>query len=570
MTIAVYSRKSKFTGKGESIANQVALCRQEAQRYLERKGIAASDASVLVYEDEGFSGKNTARPEFQRMMAAVRGQEINCVICYKLDRISRNVGDFALTYEEFERYGVDFLCVNEKYDTSAPAGRAMMGMVSVFAQLERETTAERIRDNMHMLARTGRWLGGRTPTGFRSQKETRADAGGKTRSAYKLVPVAEEIELVRLIYQKFLETGSVAGAARYLAQSGFRTRTGRDFTHLGVKEILRNPVYCVAEWKAGEYFRCKGAELCYEDHQLDGRSGFMPYNRTTSGKNRQMRTPISDWLIAVGGHGGVIPAEDWVKAQLLLDAKREKSKLAVRTPYRSEALLSGLLFCGICGSAMRPHAHTSRKTADGKIPYYYICELKELSAKKRCAARNVNGSLLDQRVMDELLRHQPPDVMVKQSLRMLSKRLSGQKDSAASRNSLLERELAKKQRQMERLIETLGNGSVGDAFEAQVRMKVNELADQCRRLQSEAEPAVPTSGPAGHGESPVEAVTRSLRNLRDRVAAATATEKREFLRTAVERIVWDGERAHIYLPDEPQTGGSRQEQDVGNQNGLEK
>jgi len=147
MTIAIYSRKSKFTGKGESIANQIELCKQEARQYLSKKSITEADAKILLYEDEGFSGKNTARPEFQRMMAAIRAKEIDCVICYKLDRISRNVGDFARTYEDFEKNKVDFLCVNEKYDTTTPAGRAMMGMVSVFAQLERETTAERIRDN---------------------------------------------------------------------------------------------------------------------------------------------------------------------------------------------------------------------------------------------------------------------------------------------------------------------------------------------------------------------------------------------------------------------------------------
>jgi len=160
VTIAIYSRKSKFTGKGDSIANQIEMCRQRALQYLSMKNISENDARIIVYEDEGFSGKNTARPEFQKMLAAVKSGEINCVICYKLDRISRNVGDFAQTYETFEKHRVDFLCAGETYDTTTPAGRAMMGMVSVFAQMEREVTAERIRDNMHLLARSA--LAGRT------------------------------------------------------------------------------------------------------------------------------------------------------------------------------------------------------------------------------------------------------------------------------------------------------------------------------------------------------------------------------------------------------------------------
>lgn len=91
MTIAIYSRKSKFTGKGESIANQIELCRQEAQRYLIRKNTDNEEVKILVYEDEGFSGKNTSRPGFRKLMAAVKAKEIGCVICYKLDRISRDV-----------------------------------------------------------------------------------------------------------------------------------------------------------------------------------------------------------------------------------------------------------------------------------------------------------------------------------------------------------------------------------------------------------------------------------------------------------------------------------------------
>ena len=123
MTIAIYSRKSRFTGKGDSIANQVELCKQRARQYLGQKNIPEAEAKILIYEDEGFSGKNTARPEFQKMLAAVKANEINCVVCYKLDRISRNVGDFAQTYEIFEKNKVDFLCAGETYDTTTPAGR---------------------------------------------------------------------------------------------------------------------------------------------------------------------------------------------------------------------------------------------------------------------------------------------------------------------------------------------------------------------------------------------------------------------------------------------------------------
>jgi len=177
-------------------------------------------------------------------------------------------------------------------------------MVSVFAQMERETTAERIRDNMHMKARLGRWLGGHTPTGFKSEKEEQVDVGGKTRTAFKLAPIAEELKLVGFIYDKFLELQSISGTARFLVQNNISTKMGKDFSNISVKDILRSPVYCTAGKTAGDYFVEKGADICFEEDELDNKHGFMPYNRTSSGKDQQVKNQITDWLIAVENEQG--------------------------------------------------------------------------------------------------------------------------------------------------------------------------------------------------------------------------------------------------------------------------
>ena len=163
--IAIYSRKSKFTGKGESIGNQVELCKEYVRNMF---GEADADRCV-VFEDEGFSGGNLKRPDFQRMMEEVRKRKFKAIIVYRLDRISRNISDFTGLIDELNKLDVSFVSIREQFDTSTPMGRAMMFIISVFSQLERETIAERIRDNMHELAKTGRWLGGNTPTGFKSR-----------------------------------------------------------------------------------------------------------------------------------------------------------------------------------------------------------------------------------------------------------------------------------------------------------------------------------------------------------------------------------------------------------------
>ena len=235
----IYSRKSKFTGKGESVENQIEMCRNFiAMHYGDQ---AAKQA--LVYEDEGFSGGNLERPQFKQMMKDSHKKTFKAIVVYRLDRISRNIGDFAGLIEDRGDRGIDFISNKEQFDTGSPMGRAMMYIASVFSQLERETIAERIRDNMHELAKTGRWLGGNTPTGYTSESVTKVTVDGKTKSAYKLTQVPEEIQLVELIFDKFLETGSLTKTDQYLLEGGYRTKQDHEFTRFAIKGILTNPVY---------------------------------------------------------------------------------------------------------------------------------------------------------------------------------------------------------------------------------------------------------------------------------------------------------------------------------------
>ena len=110
---AIYSRKSKYTGKGESIGNQVELCKN----YLKTK-YDTNVKDVLIYEDEGYTGANTKRPEFQKMLKDIKAKKIKTVICYRLDRISRNVLDFCNLKDELSDYNVSFISIREDFDTS--------------------------------------------------------------------------------------------------------------------------------------------------------------------------------------------------------------------------------------------------------------------------------------------------------------------------------------------------------------------------------------------------------------------------------------------------------------------
>lgn len=160
---AIYVRKSRLSEKGESINNQIELCKKYfSNLHLE------DNIEFIIYQDEGFSGGNINRPEFQKLIKDVKKRRFNYLVCYKLDRISRNVADFTSTLKILEENNVNFISITEQFDTTSVMGRAMINISATFAQMERETIAERIRDNMLELSKTGRWLGGTCPLGFKS------------------------------------------------------------------------------------------------------------------------------------------------------------------------------------------------------------------------------------------------------------------------------------------------------------------------------------------------------------------------------------------------------------------
>ena len=164
---AIYSRKSKYTGKGESTTNQIELCLTT----LKNKFSNIKKDEILIYEDEGFSGYSTNRPAFKKLLKDIENNKIKILLFYKLDRISRNVNDFARLMSLLEAHNVSFLSATENIETLTPSGKALTYMISVFAELERNTIAERIKDNMLELSKSGVWLGGNTPTGYSSVEE---------------------------------------------------------------------------------------------------------------------------------------------------------------------------------------------------------------------------------------------------------------------------------------------------------------------------------------------------------------------------------------------------------------
>ena len=253
--VGIYARKSKFSETSESVANQVAMCREHCDRIF-------PGCSYLIYDDdEGYSGKNTNRPSFQRLVSDIKARKVNVLCCYRLDRISRSIRDFCTLLDDLQRYGVAFVSLRDQFDTSTPMGRAMMYIASVFSQLERETIAERVRDSLYEMAKTGRWLGGNTPSGFDAVPvETIRD--GVTRKMYKLSPLPDRLSQVLDLYSRFAEFGSVTKLLSYCLTHGIKSQNGKDFSRTTLRLLLTNPVYCTADDAAWRWFSSGNYDLC--------------------------------------------------------------------------------------------------------------------------------------------------------------------------------------------------------------------------------------------------------------------------------------------------------------------
>ena len=319
MNIAIYARKSKLSEKGDSTSNQIQFCTDYAKKFF------PNYSSIVTYTDEGFSGSHTNRPMFKKLLEDAQAKQIDILICYRLDRISRNIAQFSNTYELLQKHTIEFVSVKEQFDTSNPIGRAMLSIAMVFSQLERETIAERIKDNMHALACSGRWLGGRCPTGFKSQGVEYYDEDQNKKIIFKLSPIPEEVNLIKLIFNSYRRLQKLRQVESYLLGLGIKTKNNCNFSAATIRDILLNPVYASADSDIYHYFHTLGAKVCGDAAEYNGNYGVSGYNKTDQNNRSAKSKSVDQWIISVGGHKGIISGAKWIQVQKILE-KNSKAR----------------------------------------------------------------------------------------------------------------------------------------------------------------------------------------------------------------------------------------------------
>ena len=537
-SIAIYSRKSKFTGKGESIGNQIELCKEYIRAHY---GDDALD-HLVVYEDEGFSGGNLNRPDFKKMMAAAKERKFKAIIVYRLDRISRNISDFSSLIEELARLDIAFVSIKEQFDTGSPMGRAMMYIASVFSQLERETIAERIRDNMHELAKTGRWLGGTTPTGFESEGEDKVTVDGKKKKTFKLKLVQQEAEIVHMIYDLFSETNSLTMTEAELMKRRIVTRNGNYFTRFSIKAILQNPVYMIADQEAYDYLTEKEADLFSDRAEFDGKHGIMAYNRTDQEKGKTTQyNPVNEWIVAVGKHPGLIPGKTWVRVQEALEQNKSK---AFRRPKSNEALLTSLLYCR-CGNRMYPKL-SKRRTADGDVIFTYVCKLKERSQRSLCNNRNANGNTMDLAVVEQVKRLNDHNGEFIDQMEKSRKFYTGNRVQYEEQLAALQKDKAEVEKKIEDLVDSLIE--LGDSTaKVRVAKRIEALTAESDAMEVRIQELIALTSQHAMSDMEFDVLRQLLSVFQENIDDMPVEQKRAAIRTVVRKVIWDGVNAHIVL-----------------------
>jgi len=534
MKIAIYSRKSKFTGKGESIENQIEMCRNYAIMHF------GENCEISIYEDEGFSGGTTNRPQFKLLLDSAKNKEFDVLICYRLDRVSRNIADFSTLISDLQNYEIGFVSIKEQFDTTTPLGRAMMYISGVFAQLERETIAERVRDNLTQLAKTGRWLGGITPIGFISIEITQSDHNGKIRKMKKLSPVDEEIELVQLIFSKYLELRSLTKIETYLMNSGYKSRNGVYFSRFALRAILVNPVYATADAELYDFFIAKDYAVYCEKESFNGINGVMAFNRTLqkSTTAKRFREP-TEWIISVGEHKGIISSATWIKVQDLVIQNKSKN---YRSPRNRECLLAGILKCGDCGSYMRPKY--GRIGVDGKRMYTYMCTLKERSRSGQCSIKNAPGEELDISLSGRLKDLASDRMDVRKKIMDQELTITTKSSSLVNEISTIKAKIKSDEDAISNLIAAISKGAETSEY---LIKEINRLEDEILSLKETLSELNEKSNFTAAQGSQFELINNMIESLASTFDTLILDDKRSFIKTITESVIWDGKNVNIVL-----------------------
>ncbi len=352
---AIYTRKSTEEGLDQEF-NSLDAQREAAEAFILSQRREGWIALPELYDDGGFTGANMDRPALAKLLKAVEAGELDCVVVYKVDRLSRSLLDFTRMLSVFEKHKVSFVAVTQQFNTSTSLGRLTLNILLSFAQFERELIGERTRDKMSAARRKGKWVGGCPVLGYD------VDPGGG-----RLIVNEEEAERVRAIFALFEEHRSGAATLAEIDRRGWRLKSwtrktgqfhvGGPFALDSLRRLLSNILYTGA-------IRHKG----------------QPYP---------------------GEHAAILAPGTWERVQELIVHRPLVARGRLRNKH--QALLSGLLHCDSCATRM-VYSYSGKN--DRKYPYY-VCLNAQRNGWAACPGKSLPAHLIEESVLGQIREARP-------------------------------------------------------------------------------------------------------------------------------------------------------------------
>lgn len=499
---AIYTRKSTEEGLDQEF-NSLDAQREAGESYIASQKHEGWECVPDHFDDGGFSGGNTDRPGLTKLMAEVEAGRVNCIVVYKVDRLSRSLLDFTKIMEVLDRHGCSFVSVTQQFNTTNSMGRLTLNILLSFAQFEREVIGERIRDKIGAAKRRGKWTGGLPPLGYD------VDPMGR-----KIVVNKREAEHVKKIFELYLEHKSMITVCKELKKLGIvsKKHTSRSGNQRGGKPIGSNRLHEII------------------------------HNFLYVGKIRH-KDNIYD-----GEHEAIIDEETFNRAQEIIKNNRVHITKVNRKP-NGAAILSHLLYCEHCGTPMTMSTTVKDKT---KHYRYYVCNHARQHGWNTCPTRSIPAPEIEKFIYEHIssiganrtIRQQVYENLIAEDAEY-QQELEGQL-----------RAMDCDMKRYRREIQLLAAQNTPEAANktSQIEKQLSSVGSQMQEIRyllklREKNPL--TEGEVNSTISEFEAVWDNL----------NAREKNKMLRLLIERITFNGETGDIAVSLRPQAARM-----LGNQN----
>jgi site-specific DNA recombinase len=484
---AIYTRKSTDEGLAQDF-NSLDAQREAAEAFIASQRGEGWQVVADHFDDGGYTGGNMDRPALRRLLDAVEAREIDCVVVYKVDRLSRSLLDFARIMEMFDRNAVSFVSVTQQFNTTTSLGRLTLNILLSFAQFEREIISERTRDKMSAARRKGKWIGGHPVLGYDIDPK-----GGR------LMINPQEAETVRTLFALYLELGSLLPVLQEAERRGITTKhwITEDGRTRGGKRILKGTMYGI------------------------------------------LTNPIYTGLVAhkgglyPGEHPRIIDQESWDRVQESFRRNAVSNGAGLKNKYG--ALLRGLLFCVPCGTPMI-HTYTARGS---KRYRYYVCYSAQQRGWKSCETKSISAPAIESAVLDSIRR-------LGRDAKLAEAVAAEAVEQIARRRGEIEQEVAEQSRRLRQLNRDLareaGDTRVdsGARFERmeEIQRKIEEIE---RRLTEVITERKDLEGDYINGDD----LRRTLAEFDAVWGALAAKEQEQLIQLFIAKVGYDGRTGKV-------------------------